>query len=56
MDTITIKHEAGICHVPLFGFTNKAAVLLEDDLEELLALGVEFPWKFYNGNVWTPSN
>ncbi len=51
MQKITIKHQDGLCWVPLAN-SDKSAVLDELDLEELIIIGVPLDWKFTNGYVW----
>jgi hypothetical protein len=51
---IKIIHEDGICKVPIANFPGYAT-LYQEDLEELLTLGVSMEWKFSNGTVWAGS-
>jgi len=52
---VRIIHDNGICRVPIANFPDKYVSLYEEDLEELLALGIDMHWKFSNGNVWVGS-
>jgi hypothetical protein len=56
MAGITIIHEDGVCKVPIFHQPAKFVTLYEDDLEELIRLGINMQWKYGNGNVWSQNN
>jgi hypothetical protein len=56
MATIKIIHEDGICRVPVYHYPNKFVTLYEDDLEELITLGIDMQWRYNNGLVWAKSN
>jgi hypothetical protein len=53
---ITIIHEDGKCKVPIYHQPDMFAVLYEEDLEELIKLGVKMQWKWQNGNVWSQNS